>query len=154
MTNSASISCPLHLKKMQVMAPEEMRNVVAKCTALGQSEVIVCERGTLFGYGRLVVDPLSLSTLRALNRPVSFDVTHALQLPGGLGHATDGRGHLTEPLARAGVSQGIAALFLEVHPDPSSARCDGPCALPLDHAAELLGRLQRLDELVRSWEPT
>lgn len=147
---AAATGRPLHLKKMQMMAPEDMGPAVAKCAALGASAVAVCERGTLFGYGRLVVDMLGFEALKALDVPVTFDVTHSLQLPGALGHATGGRGASVESLAMAGVSQCIAALFLEVHPDPAAAKCDGPCALPLDRVDALLGRLAALDALVKS----
>lgn len=147
---AAATGRPLHLKKMQLMAPEDMGPAVAKCAASGASAVAVCERGTLFGYGRLVVDMLGFSAMKALGVPLTFDVTHSLQLPGALGHATGGRGALTGPLAMAGVSQGLAALFLEVHPDPTQAKCDGPCALPLDALDGLLGRLAALDRLVKA----
>lgn len=148
---AAATGRPLHVKKMQMMAPLEMGNVLEKCRAFGASGVILCERGTSLGYGNLVVDPLSFPQLRSLGAPVSFDVTHSLQLPGGLGHATGGRRQLLEPLAVAGVSQGIAALFLEVHPEPDRALCDGPCALPLSAAEGLLRRLLALDRLVKGW---
>ncbi len=146
---AAATGRPLHLKKMQLMAPEDMGPAVAKCAALGASAVAICERGTLFGYGRLVVDMLGFSAMKALDVPLTFDVTHSLQLPGALGHATGGRGALTEPLALAGVSQGIAGLFLEVHPDPARAKCDGPCALPLDRLDGLLARIAALDALIK-----
>lgn len=146
---AAATGRPLHLKKMQMMAPEEMGNVVAKCAASGARGVALCERGTLFGYGRLVVDMLGFGALKGFGVPVTFDVTHSLQLPGGLGHATGGRGAEVEPLAMAGVSQGIAGLFLEVHPDPAQAKCDGPCALPLERVGALLDRLVALDALVK-----
>jgi 2-dehydro-3-deoxyphosphooctonate aldolase (KDO 8-P synthase) len=136
---------PLHLKKMQCMAPEELHTVARKCEALGAREVMLCERGTLFGYHNLIVDPLSFSQLKQMGPPVTFDVTHALQQPGALGVSTGGRGHLTAPLMAAGVSQGIAALFLEVHPEPREALCDGPCALRLDEAEALLRRARSLD---------
>ncbi len=144
---------PLHLKKMQCMAPGEMRAVASKCEALGAREVLLCERGTLFGYNNLVVDPLSFSHLKELGPPVTFDVTHALQQPGALGASTGGRGHLTGPLMAAGVSQGIAALFLEVHPEPREALCDGPCALRLEEAEGLLRRARALDEWAKERAP-
>lgn len=144
---------PLHLKKMQCMAPGEMRAVASKCEALGAREVLLCERGTLFGYNNLVVDPLSFSHLKELGPPVTFDVTHALQQPGALGASTGGRGHLTAPLMAAGVSQGIAALFLEVHPEPREALCDGPCALRLEEAEGLLRRARALDEWAKERAP-
>ena len=143
---------PLLIKKMQMMAPQETYNLIEKCRHLGQDNVLICERGTSFGYGNLVVDPLSFVHLRASGVPVVFDVTHALQEPGGLGHATAGRGQHTIPLAIAGVSQGLAGLFFECHPDPSQARCDGPCAIPLGSVDALLQRVAALDALVKSWE--
>ena len=140
---------PLHIKKMQMMAPEELGRVLARCHYYGAERVLLCERGTSFGYHRLIVDPLSFSALKALGAPVSFDVTHALQLP-GLGAASGGRGELTEPLARSAVAQGIAALFLECHPRPAEALCDGPSALPLGELPSLLRRLKMIDALVKS----
>ena len=142
---------PLHVKKMQMMSPAEAESIVEKCRALGNGKIILCERGTLMGYNNLVVDPLSFPQLKALGVPVSFDVTHALQTPGSRGVSTGGRGWATEPLALAGASQGIAALFLETHPDPSKALCDGPCALPLSEAERVLGRVRDLDRLVKGW---
>jgi 2-dehydro-3-deoxyphosphooctonate aldolase (KDO 8-P synthase) len=143
---------PLLVKKMQMMAPSDMRNILEKCSRFGCTEIIVCERGTSFGYSNLVVDPLAFPQLKALRAPVAFDVTHALQRPGGDGTSTGGRGHLTEPLTFAGVSQGLAALFLECHPDPPSALCDGPCAFPLHRVRDLLERVVSLDRLVKSWD--
>lgn len=145
---------PLHLKKMQCMAPGELHTVALKCEALGAREVLLCERGTLFGYNNLIVDPLSFSHLKELGPPVTFDVTHALQQPGALGARTGGRGRLTAPLMAAGVSQGLAALFLEVHPEPAEALCDGPCALRLDEAEGLLRRARALDEWAKESRPT
>jgi len=141
---------PLHLKKMQCMSPTEMGPALEKCLSFGKREVILCERGTLFGYNQLIVDPLSFEALKGLGAPVSFDVTHALQQPGALGHATGGRGALTGPLMAAGVSQGIAALFLELHPEPEKARCDGPCALRLSELEALLKRVHSLDQWAKS----
>lgn len=144
---------PLHIKKMQMMAPADLRHALAKCAAFGNRKVVLCERGTSFGYGRLIVDPLSFPQMKALGAPVSFDVTHALQLPGGAGggHAsTGGRRAFAEPLAIAGVSQGIAALFIEAHPEPDVALCDGPSATRLDALPDLLRRVARLDACVKS----
>jgi len=150
---AAKTGRPLHLKKMQGMSPRSMANVVAKANALGARGVIVCERGTSFGYENLVVDPLAFGTLKALGVPVTFDVTHALQLPGAMGPATDGRGHRVFDLAVAGMSQGLAGLFVECHPNPAEARCDGPCALRLDAVGALLDRVCALDTLVKGWQP-
>ncbi len=144
----------LHLKKMQGMAPRAMESAVAKAAALGAEHIIVCERGTSFGYENLVVDPLSFGTLKSLGVPVTFDVTHALQLPGAAGTATGGRGHRVFELAMAGMSQGLAGLFLECHPNPAEAQCDGPCALRLEDVGALLDRVSALDALVKSWPPS
>ena len=141
---------PLHLKKMQTMAPTDMAHVVDKCAHFGQRAVAVCERGTAFGYGNLVVDPLGFPALKALGVPVTFDVTHALQLPGARASSAGGRRHLAPDLAVAGVSQGIAALFLETHPDPDRARCDGPSATPLGEVEALLRRVLAVDRAVKT----
>ena len=142
---------PVLIKKMQMMAPRDVANIIDKCRGLGCEDVLLCERGTSFGYGNLVVDPLAFNEMMQLGAPVVFDVTHALQQPGALGHRTGGRGPQSVPLAMAGVSQGIAGLFFECHPEPSKALCDGPCALPLDDVEALLSRVAAMDMLVKSW---
>ncbi len=147
---AAKTGRPLHLKKMQMMAPSEMRSVVDKAVEAGAEGVVLCERGTSFGYGNLVVDPLSFPQLAAFGWPVSFDVTHALQTPGSLGGATGGRGQWVEPLAMSAVAIGIAALFVEVHPDPARAPCDGGSALPLDRAEGLFRAVADLDSFVKT----
>ena len=136
---------PVLLKKMQMMAPHEMSWAVEKCKATGAKEVMVCERGTTFGYGQLVLDPLSFPMLKSLDVPVVFDVTHALQCPGAGEGGTDGRGAFVESLAAVGVSQGIASLFVECHPKPAQAQCDGHCALPLHRFSSLVRRMMALD---------
>lgn len=143
---------PLHIKKMQSMAPQEMEYVLKKCEALGNDQVILCERGTSFGYHHLIVDMLSFPVMKRWGAPLSFDVTHALQQPGSLSGQTGGRGHLTDSLAFAGITQGIAALFLECHPEPLTARCDGACALRLEEVDHLLERAVQLDEWIKSFE--
>ncbi|MCB9795865.1 MAG: 3-deoxy-8-phosphooctulonate synthase [Alphaproteobacteria bacterium] len=147
---AAATGRPLHLKKMQMMAPTDMANVVEKCADFGADRVVICERGASFGYGRLVVDFAGFPAMKRL-APLSYDVTHSLQLPGALGTATGGRRELVRGMALAGVSQGLAALFLEVHPEPDQARCDGPCALPLDKLGPLLEQVAVMDRLVKSW---
>ncbi|TVQ88859.1 MAG: 3-deoxy-8-phosphooctulonate synthase [Deltaproteobacteria bacterium] len=144
---------PLHLKRMTSLDPSQLGFAVEKCRAFGAKQVVLCERGTSFGPGPLVVDPLGLVALQAHGVPVSLDVTHALQAPGGARSQTEGRGHLTEPLARAGVAQGLSAVFLEVHPEPTRARCDGPSATRLEALPVLVRRLQALDALVKGWGP-
>ena len=142
---------PLHIKKMQLMAPQELRHTVEKCRSFGsKAPILLCERGTLFGYHNLVVDPLSFHQLKALNCPVTFDVTHALQLPGAGKHTTLGRSNMAPHLMRAGVVQGIAAIFVECHPEPQNAKCDGPCATPLSELKALLKEAKALDNFVKS----
>ena len=109
---------------------------------------MICERGTSFGYNNLVVDMLGMVELKN-NSPVIFDVTHSLQKPGGLGDKADGRGSSVLDLARAGMSLGLAGLFLEVHPDPTKALCDGPCALPLQKLDQFLNKIKNLDDLIK-----
>ena len=119
----------VNLKKPQFIAPHDIGNMYTKCEEAGNKNLMICERGTCFGYNNLVVDPLSFPVMKEFGYPVVFDVTHALQMPGGLGKATAGRREYNMPLALAGMSQGIGGLFLEAHPDPDNAKCDGPCAL-------------------------
>jgi len=139
---------PINVKKPQFLAPEEMRHIIAKCREAGNDQVLLCERGSSFGYNNLVVDMLGIDLMKPM-APVIFDVTHALQKPGGRADSADGRGAQTAALARAGVAVGIAGLFLEAHPDPAKAKCDGPCALPLDELEPLLAQLMRIDAAVK-----
>ena len=146
---AAATGRPVNLKKGQFMAPLDMRHAVAKATASGNEQVIVTERGTLFGYRDLVVDFRSFPQLRSLGCPVVFDVTHSVQMPGGGDGASSGRPEFIEPLAAAGVAAGIDGLFLEVHDDPARARSDGANALPLDQLEPLLRRLLAIAEASR-----
>lgn len=139
---------PINIKKPQFLAPEEMRHIIAKCREAGNDQVLLCERGSSFGYNNLVVDMLGIDLMKPL-APVIFDVTHALQKPGGRADSADGRGAQTAALARAGVAVGIAGLFLEAHPDPASALCDGPSALPLHELEPLLCQLAAVDAAVK-----
>ena len=141
---------PILIKKMQMMAPESARHILEKCVRFGCRQIMICERGTSFGYSHLVVDPLSFPKLKMLNVPVVFDVTHSLQKPGD-GSTTMGQGQFTNSLALAGLSQGIAGLFIECHPRPIDALCDGPSALPLDAFESLVERAMCMDRLVKSW---
>ncbi|MCI0491944.1 MAG: 3-deoxy-8-phosphooctulonate synthase [Planctomycetes bacterium] len=131
----------VNVKKGQFMAPWEMRHVVDKLQAAGCSNVLLCERGTFFGYGRLVNDMRAIPQMRALGVPVVFDATHSVQEPGGLGAATGGNREMVEPLARAAVAIGIDGLFCETHPVPDRSPSDGPNMVPL---AQFSGMLQRL----------
>ncbi len=128
----------VNIKKGQFMAPLDMRGPVEKVRATGNNRVMVTERGFAFGYNRLVVDMAGLHAMRALGCPLVFDATHAVQLPAGAGDASSGERELAPPLARAAAAVGIDALFVEAHPDPARARCDGPNMLRLDDLATIL----------------
>ena len=140
---------PINVKKPQFLAPEEMRHIIAKCREAGNAQILLCERGSSFGYNNLVVDMLGIDLMKPL-APVIFDVTHALQKPGGRADSADGRGAQTAALARAGVAVGIAGLFLEAHPEPAKAKCDGPSALPLHELEPLLRQLIAVDAVVKT----
>jgi len=140
----------IQFKKPQFLSAPEMKNMIEKCVAAGNEKVTLCERGNSFGYNNLVVDTLNFQILKSFEKPVIFDVTHALQLPGGLGKATDGRREYLLNLARAGISQKIAGLFLEAHPNPDEAKCDGPCALPLHLVDSFLKQIKDLDDFIKS----
>ena len=139
----------IQFKKPQFLSAPEMSNIVEKCSAAGNENITLCERGNSFGYNNLVVDTLNFQILKGLLKPVIFDVTHSLQLPGGLGSATGGRREYLLSLAKAGISQSIAGLFLEAHPDPDQAKCDGPCALPLSVLEEFLTQIKDLDDFIK-----
>lgn len=139
----------VNIKKGQFLAPGDMRHVVEKVTASGNTQVLLTERGFSFGYNNLVVDMRAFPMLRALGAPVIFDVTHSLQLPGGGNGVSAGLSAYIEPLASAGVAAGVDGVFLEVHDNPAQARSDGPNALPLDRVEPLLAHLARLDTLTR-----
>ena len=138
----------INVKKPQFLAPHEMRHIIAKCGEAGNNRVLLCERGSCFGYNNLVVDMLGMDAMKPM-APVIFDVTHALQKPGGRADSADGRGSQVGALARAGIAVGIAGLFLETHPDPAQALCDGPCALPLADLEPFLRDLQAVDDAVK-----
>jgi 2-dehydro-3-deoxyphosphooctonate aldolase (KDO 8-P synthase) len=140
----------INIKKPQFLAPQEMIHIIAKCREAGNDRVILCERGTSFGYNNLVVDMLGMDLMKEM-APVVFDATHALQRPGGRADSADGRRAQAAALARCGMALGIAGLFLEAHPDPEKALCDGPCALPLDALRPLLQQIKSVDELVKSF---
>jgi 2-dehydro-3-deoxyphosphooctonate aldolase (KDO 8-P synthase) len=139
----------VNVKKGQFLAPQDARNIVDKARAAGCEKVMLTERGVSFGYNNLVVDMRSFPIMREFGVPVVFDVTHSLQLPGGLGHATGGQSEYIEPLARAGVACGVDAVFMEVHECPERAPSDGPNALPLERMADLLKVLSEIHELVQ-----
>jgi 2-dehydro-3-deoxyphosphooctonate aldolase (KDO 8-P synthase) len=141
----------VNVKKGQFMAPWDMRNVVDKLTSSGCQNVLLCERGTFFGYGRLVNDMRALPQMRALGAPVIFDATHSVQEPGGLGAATGGNREMVEPLARAATAIGIDGLFFEVHPNPDQAPSDGPNMLRLEDFGAVLNRVLAIRRTVESF---
>ena len=142
----------IQFKKPQFLSALEMQNVIEKCVEGGNSQIILCERGNSFGYNNLVVDMLNFQIMKDLNVPVIFDVTHSLQLPGGLGNAAGGRREFLLPIAKAGVSQCIAGLFIEAHPNPDEAKCDGPCAISSDKIFSVLSQLSSLDKFIKEQE--
>lgn len=149
----AKTDAVINIKKAQFLAPQEMKHILRKCEEAGNENLILCERGSSFGYNNLVVDMLGFGVMKQFEYPIFFDVTHALQMPGGRSDSAGGRRAQVTDLAKAGLSQGLAGLFLEAHPNPDAAKCDGPCALPLDKLEPFLAQLKQLDDLVKSFEP-
>lgn len=140
----------INVKKPQFLAPQEMKHIINKCREAGNDRVVLCERGTSFGYNNLVVDMLGMDDMKPL-APVVFDATHALQRPGGRPDSAGGRRAQATELARSGIALGIAGLFVEAHPDPDKALCDGPCALPLSALRGYLEQMLAVDRLVKSF---
>jgi 2-dehydro-3-deoxyphosphooctonate aldolase (KDO 8-P synthase) len=147
---AARTGATINVKKGQFLAPGEMRHVVAKLESAGARGVLLTERGSTFGYHNLVVDMRSLPMMRALGRPVVFDVTHSLQLPGAGDGVTSGLAEYIEPLARAGVAVGVDAVFMEVHQDPPRAKSDAANALRLDRVEGLMRQLVELDRIAKA----
>jgi 2-dehydro-3-deoxyphosphooctonate aldolase (KDO 8-P synthase) len=141
----------INVKKPQFLAPAEMKHIITKFGEAGNENIMLCERGSSFGYNNLVVDMLGMDDMKAM-APVIFDATHALQRPGGRVDSADGRRAQAAQLARCGMALGIAGLFIEAHPDPNMAKCDGPCALPLDKLAPYLTQMKAVDELVKAFD--
>ena len=148
----ARTGAAINIKKPQFLAPREVDHIINKCRESGNERVILCERGSSFGYNNLVVDMLGMDLMKSL-APVLLDVTHALQMPGGRADSAGGRRQQAAALARSGIALGIAGLFLEAHPDPEKAMCDGPCALPLDALKPYLEQMLAIDRLVKSFAP-
>jgi 2-dehydro-3-deoxyphosphooctonate aldolase (KDO 8-P synthase) len=148
----ANTGAVINVKKPQFLAPHEMRHIITKFAEAGNDKVILCERGSCFGYNNLVVDMLGMDEMKQYG-PVIFDATHALQKPGGRTDSADGRRAQAAQLARSGMALGLAGLFIEAHPDPNQAKCDGPCALPLAKLEDYLQQMQALDQLVKSFAP-
>lgn len=145
----------VNIKKPQFLSPQQMVNIVDKFREAGNERLLLCDRGTSFGYDNLVVDMLGFGVMKKVcgGLPVIFDVTHALQQRDPLGAASGGRRQQVAELARAGMAVGLAGLFLEAHPDPAQARCDGPSALPLARLEAFLGQMKAIDELVKGFPP-
>ena len=151
----AETGAVINIKKPQFLSPEQMRNIVEKFRECGNDQLLLCERGTNFGYDNLVVDMLGFGVMKRTcdDLPLIFDVTHALQCRDPGGAASGGRRTQVVDLARSGMAVGLAGLFLEAHPDPSQARCDGPSALPLDLLEPFLTQIKAIDDLVKSMPP-
>ena len=149
----AETNKPINVKKAQFLAAHEMGHIIKKFKEAGNEKILLCERGSSFGYNNLVVDPLNFGIMKRTGCPVVFDVTHSLQIPGGRSDSADGRRQSVSELMLAGMSQGIAGLFLESHPNPAEAKCDGPCALPLDKLKTFLIQAKAIDDLVKSFKP-
>jgi 2-dehydro-3-deoxyphosphooctonate aldolase (KDO 8-P synthase) len=148
----AETGAMVNIKKPQFLAPHEMKHIIKKFAEAGNEKIMLCERGSSFGYNNLVVDMLGMDDMKPM-APVIFDATHALQRPGGRADSADGRRAQAAQLARSGMSLGIAGLFIEAHPNPDKAKCDGPCALPLHALEPYLQQMKAIDDLVRSFAP-
>lgn len=146
---------PINIKKPQFLSPPQVLNIVDKFREAGNDKLILCDRGTCFGYDNLVVDMLGFGVMKKVTGglPVIFDVTHALQQRDSLGKASGGRRSQVLELARSGMALGLAGLFLEAHPNPDQAKCDGPSALPLEQLEAFLSQLKAIDDLVKSFPP-
>ncbi len=148
----AKTGAVINVKKPQFLAAHEMKHIIKKFAEASNENIILCERGSCYGYNNLVVDMLAMDEMRHY-APVIFDATHALQKPGGRSDSADGRRAQAAQLTRSGMAIGIAGLFIEAHPDPSIAKCDGPCALPLDKLEPYLAQMKAIDDLVKGFEP-
>ena len=148
----AKTDAVINVKKPQFLAPHEMRHIIKKFGEAGNDKIILCERGSCYGYNNLVVDMLGMDEMKA-QAPVMFDSTHALQRPGGRSDSADGRRAQAAQLSRCGMALGLAGLFIEAHPDPNVAKCDGPCALPLDKLEPFLAQMKAVDDMVKGFEP-
>jgi 2-dehydro-3-deoxyphosphooctonate aldolase (KDO 8-P synthase) len=145
----AALGNPVNIKKGQFLAPWDMQHVVTKAKAVGNEQIMVCERGASFGYNNLVSDMRSLAVMRETGCPVVYDATHSVQLPGGQGTSSGGQREFVPVLARAAVAAGVSGLFMETHPDPEQALSDGPNSWPLDAMEDLLETLQLIDQTVK-----
>jgi len=151
-TAMAETGAVINVKKPQFLAPEEMRHIIKKFAESGNTQIMLCERGSCYGYNNLVVDMLGMDQMKTF-APVVFDATHALQRPGGRTDSAGGRRAQAAALARSGMALGIAGLFLEAHPNPDEALCDGPCALPLAALEGYLRQMKAIDSLTKNFDP-
>tara|TARA_B100000700_G_scaffold298972_1_gene365425 strand:- start:22 stop:849 length:828 start_codon:yes stop_codon:yes gene_type:complete len=153
-TDLISAACktqlPLNIKKGQFLSPYQMKNIIDKCNSFGNDNIILCERGSSFGYDNLIVDFLGISEQKTFNFPIILDVTHSLQIPGGQGNSAGGRSHQAEDLARAAIALKLSGLFIEVHPNPEEALCDGPSATRLEDFEDMIVKVKLIDDLVKS----
>ncbi|MGX9417196.1 3-deoxy-8-phosphooctulonate synthase [Vibrio sp. WJH972] len=151
----AKTGAVINVKKPQFMSPDQVGNIIEKFAECGNDNIILCERGTCHGYDNLVVDMLGFGVMKKSSQgsPIIFDVTHSLQMRDPSGAASGGRREQTVELAKAGLATGIAGLFIEAHPDPDNAKCDGPSALPLDKLEPFLVQMKSLDDLIKSFKP-
>jgi len=148
----AKTNAVINVKKPQFLAAHEMRHIIKKFAEAGNQKILLCERGSCYGYNNLIVDMLGMDEMKTM-APVIFDATHALQQPGGRSDSAGGRRQQAAELARSGMALGIAGLFIESHPNPDEAKCDGPCALPLDKLEGYLAQMKAVDDLVKSFAP-
>ena len=148
----AKTNAVINVKKPQFLAAHEMRHIIKKFEEAGNQKILLCERGSCYGYNNLIVDMLGMDEMKTM-APVIFDATHALQQPGGRSDSAGGRRQQAAELARSGMALGIAGLFIESHPNPDDAKCDGPCALPLDKLEGYLSQMKAVDELIKSFAP-
>ena len=147
--NVCKVGLPVNIKKGQFQAPWDMNNVVEKALATGNDKITVCDRGTSFGYNTLISDMRGLSTMRSTGQPVVFDATHSVQQPGGQGNTSGGQRQMVPVLARAAAAVGVSGFFMETHPNPESAKSDGPNMVPLSHMKELLSTLKEIDSVAK-----
>ncbi len=148
---AAKTGKPVNVKKGQFLSPYDVKNIIDKVRSAGNEKIMITERGASFGYNNLVVDIRSIPIMQSFGYPVVYDATHSVQLPGGLGSCSGGQREFIEPLARAAVSAGCDAVFMEVHENPDKALCDGPNTLSLESFFELAQRLVELNNLVKGW---
>ena len=148
--NVCNQGLPVNIKKGQFQAPWDMKNVIDKAKSTGNKQIMICERGTSFGYNTLVSDMRGLASMRSTGCPIIFDATHSVQLPGGHGNSSGGEREMVPVLARAAVAAGVAGIFMETHPDPRHAKSDGSNSMPIDKMSNLLRSLKEIDRVTKN----